>query len=49
MAKDEKSRKRGPKPKYVKLDDDWEDALKKALKEKHPKGWKGKKKEKPDG
>jgi len=42
MAKKKKTRKkRGPKPNYLRLDDEnWEDALKKAITKKKPeKGW----------
>lgn len=32
--------KRGPKPDRVKIDEDWEEAVKRALKKKRPKdGW----------
>jgi hypothetical protein len=30
--------KKGPKPDRVKIDEDWEEAVKKALKKKRPKG-----------
>lgn len=33
-----KSRKTGPKPDHVKIDDDWEKAVGDALKKKRPKG-----------
>ena len=40
--------KRGPKPERLKIDEDWEDAVKKALKKKRPKdGWPDHKDEKP--
>ena len=38
----DKREKRGPKPETVKIDEDWEDAVKKALEKKRPKsGWPG--------
>lgn len=40
--------KPGPKPERVKIDEDWEDAIDKALKKKRPKeGWLDHKDEKP--
>lgn len=30
--------KRGPKPEHVKIDEDWEEAMTKALKKKRPEG-----------
>lgn len=34
------NKKRGPKPETVKVDEDWEQAIKKSLKKKKPKeGW----------
>lgn len=36
----QKKNRRGPKPERVKIDEDWEDAIDKALrKEKPPEGW----------
>ena len=40
--------KRGPKPERIKIEGDWEDAVKKALEKKRPEdGWPDHKKEKP--
>lgn len=41
MAKDaDKKKKPGPDPDHLKLEGDWEDAMKKALEKKRPKeGW----------
>jgi hypothetical protein len=40
MTSKQKKTKRGPKPERVKLDEDWEEAVKKALKKKRPEsGW----------
>lgn len=36
----DKRRKRGPEPERVKIDEDWEEAIKKALRKERPKeGW----------
>jgi hypothetical protein len=40
MAKDADKKKPGPDPDHLKLEGDWEDAVKKALEKKRPKdGW----------
>lgn len=40
MAKKKQKNKRGPKPDTLKIDDDWEQAMKKAIrKEKPEEGW----------
>lgn len=45
---DEKQ-KRGPDPERVKIDEDWEDAVKKALRKKRPEeGWPKPESEKPE-
>ena len=52
MSTDEKSRpakkdRPGPKPETVKIDGNWEDAVKRALKTKRPTDWPEKPKKKP--